>query len=88
MLPDAEPGVAHAMDHVRDTFSRLRGGRMRGSSSVGQSRSAAPDTDGGPHFMKVLVNLSQDRRCNGLPIFRSAVLATLGTVFSWQKTPL
>ena len=35
MLLDAEPGVAHAMDHVRDTFSRLRGGRMRGSSSVG-----------------------------------------------------
>jgi Ca2+-transporting ATPase len=53
MHPDAEPGSAFAMDRVRDnlsTFSKLRGGRMRGSSFVRKSRAAAPDPDG-PHLM-------------------------------------
>jgi Ca2+-transporting ATPase len=53
MLPDAEPGFASAMDRVHDnlsTFSKLRGGRMRGSSFVRKSRSAAPDPDG-PHLV-------------------------------------
>jgi Ca2+-transporting ATPase len=53
MLPDVEPGFAFAVDRVRDnlsTFSKLRGGRMRGSSFVRKSRSAAPDPDG-PHLV-------------------------------------
>jgi Ca2+-transporting ATPase len=48
MLPDAEPGFAFALDRVRDnlgTFSKLRGGRMRSSSFVRKSRSAAPNPD-------------------------------------------
>lgn len=53
--PDVEPGFAFAVDRVRDnlgTFATLRGGRMRGSSFVRKSRSAAPDPDGpGPHFV-------------------------------------
>ena len=46
MPPDMESGFAFAVDRVRDnlsTFSKLRGGRMRGSSFVRMSRSAAPD---------------------------------------------
>lgn len=49
MLPDAEPGLAFAVDQVRDnlsTFAKLRGGRMRGSSFVHKSRSAGPDPEG------------------------------------------
>ncbi|KAH9025698.1 calcium-translocating P-type ATPase [Lactarius deliciosus] len=47
--PDAEPGFSFAMDRVRDnlgTFSRLRGGRVRGSSSLCESRIAFPVPDG------------------------------------------
>ncbi len=46
MSLDMESGFAFAVDRVRDnlsTFSKLRGGRMRGSSFVRMSRSAAPD---------------------------------------------
>ena len=53
MLPDAEPGFAFAVDRVRDnlsTFSKLRGGRMRASSFVRKSRSAAPNPDS-PHLV-------------------------------------
>ena len=49
MLPDAEPGFAFAEGQMRDnlsTFAKLRGGRMRGSSFVRQSRSANPDPEG------------------------------------------
>jgi Ca2+-transporting ATPase len=49
--PDVESGFAFVVDRVRDnlgTFSKLRGGRMRGSSFVRKSRSAAPDPDGPP----------------------------------------
>ena len=51
--PDVESGFAFAVDRVRDnlgTFAKLRGGRMRGSSFVRKSRSAAPDPDG-PHLV-------------------------------------
>lgn len=51
--PDVEAGFAFAVDRVRDnlgTFAKLRGGRMRGSSFVRKSRSAAPDPDG-PHLV-------------------------------------
>ncbi|KAH9021978.1 Ca-transporting ATPase [Lactarius hengduanensis] len=43
--PDAEPGFSFAVDQVYDslgTFAKLRGGRMRGSSFVHQSRFAFP----------------------------------------------
>ena len=51
--PDMEAGFGFAVDRVRDnlgTFAKLRGGRMRGSSFVRKSRSAAPDPDG-PHLV-------------------------------------
>ena len=51
--PDVESGFALAVDRVRDnlgTFAKLHGGRMRGSSFVRTSRSAAPDPDG-PHLV-------------------------------------
>ena len=54
MPPDVEPGFEFAMDRVRDnlsTFSKLRGGRMRGSSFVRKSCSAAPNPDDGPHLV-------------------------------------
>ena len=54
MPPDVEAGFGFALDRVRDnlsTFSKLRGGRMRGSSFVRKSRSAAPDSDDGPHLV-------------------------------------
>jgi hypothetical protein len=38
ILPDAEPGLAFAVDHLRD--------RMRGSSFVRKSRSAGPVREG------------------------------------------
>jgi hypothetical protein len=47
-------GFGFAMDRVRDnlsTFSKLGGGRMRGSSFVRKSRSAAPNPDDGPHLV-------------------------------------
>ncbi|KAH9025705.1 hypothetical protein EDB83DRAFT_2230525 [Lactarius deliciosus] len=47
--PDAEPGFSFAVDQVRGnlgTFVGLRGGRMRGSSSLCESRFALPDPDG------------------------------------------
>ncbi|KAH9024004.1 calcium-translocating P-type ATPase [Lactarius deliciosus] len=47
--PDAEPGFSFAVDQVRDnlgTFSRLRDGRVRGSSSLCESRIAFPIPDG------------------------------------------
>ncbi|KAH9159735.1 calcium-translocating P-type ATPase [Lactarius sanguifluus] len=47
--PDAEPGFSFTVDQVRDnlgTFARLRGGRLRGSSSLCESRIAFPDPDG------------------------------------------
>ena len=47
--PDVESGFAFAVDRVRDnigTFAKLHGGRMRGTSFVHKSRSAAPDPDG------------------------------------------
>jgi Ca2+-transporting ATPase len=53
MLPDVKPGFAFAVDCVHDnlsTFSKLRGGRMCGSSFVRKSHSAAPDPDG-PHLV-------------------------------------
>jgi Ca2+-transporting ATPase len=49
ILPDAEPGLAFAVDQVRDnlsTFAKLRGARMRGSSFVRKSRSAGPVHEG------------------------------------------
>ncbi|KAH9025702.1 calcium-translocating P-type ATPase [Lactarius deliciosus] len=45
---DAEPGFSFALDQVRvnlDTFAKLRGGRMRGSSFVREGRIAFPDPD-------------------------------------------
>ena len=51
--PDVESSFAFAVDRVRDnlgTFAKLHGGRMRGSSFVRKSRSAAPDPDG-PHLL-------------------------------------
>ncbi|KAH9159733.1 hypothetical protein EDB89DRAFT_1070862 [Lactarius sanguifluus] len=47
--PDAEPGFSFALDQVRanlDTFAKPRGGRLRGSSFVRESRIAFPDPDG------------------------------------------
>src|SRR5712671_1017243 len=47
LTPDAEPGSTFAQEQVRDnlsTFARHRDGRMRGSSFVGKSRSAGPDS--------------------------------------------
>ncbi|KAN0138924.1 calcium-translocating P-type ATPase [Lactarius tabidus] len=47
--PDAEPGFPLAVDQVRDnlgSFTKPRGGRMRGSSFVRKSRSGCPDSDG------------------------------------------
>ncbi|KAH9021975.1 hypothetical protein EDB84DRAFT_1511178 [Lactarius hengduanensis] len=47
--PDAEPGFSFAVDQARDnlgTFAKLRGGRMRGSSFVHESRFAYTDPDG------------------------------------------
>ncbi|KAH8978137.1 cation transporting ATPase [Lactarius hatsudake] len=47
--PDAEPGYSFTVDQVRDNlgpFPKLRGGRMRGSSFVRESRFAFPDPDG------------------------------------------
>ncbi|KAH9015966.1 calcium-translocating P-type ATPase [Lactarius deliciosus] len=47
--PDVDPGFSFAMDQVRDnlgTFAKLRGGRMRGSSFVHESRSVFPDSRG------------------------------------------
>jgi Ca2+-transporting ATPase len=44
-----ESSFAFAVDRVRDnlgTFTKLRGGRMRGSSFVRKSLSTAPDSDG------------------------------------------
>ncbi|KAH9052624.1 hypothetical protein EDB87DRAFT_1835780 [Lactarius vividus] len=47
--PDAEPGLSFAVDQVCDnlgTFAKLRGGGLRGSSFVRESRFAFPDPDG------------------------------------------
>jgi len=57
VFPDAEPGFLFAQEQVRDnlsTFARLRGGRMRGSSFVGKSRSAEPDS-ASPHIVSGLL---------------------------------
>ena len=53
VFPDAEPGFTFAQEQVRDnlsTFARHRDGRMRGSSFVGKSRSAGPDS-ASPHVV-------------------------------------
>ncbi|KAI9458771.1 calcium-translocating P-type ATPase [Russula earlei] len=57
IFPDAEPGFSFAQEQVRDnlsTFAKLRGGRMRGSSFVGKSRSAGPESEH-PHVVSGLL---------------------------------
>ena len=61
--PDAVPGIPFAVDQVRDnlsTFAKLRGGRMRGSSFVRESRSTRPDL-ARPDSVCVPLNHSKDR---------------------------